>query len=77
MNDTTMRLWRKVKDNRDRLNACSKHKFDCPNPPYKLGMKLVCLNCGAEMRGEAIFEYMNGFIAAGGNPNEVIEGWNE
>jgi len=76
MSETVKEKFERIKENRNKLNACPCHKFDLPSPPYKLGFKWTCLNCGGEMKGEAIFEYINGYVAAGGDANNIVEGWN-
>ncbi len=64
-----------IKRNRFLLNTCKQHCFDMkPEPESRLfGKKLYCVNCGGVMDATAAFEYANGFKAAGGNPNDVIE----
>lgn len=64
-------LMQMAKDNNAKLDGCVKHHFDV-KPPYKLGQKFTCFNCGGEMDALQAFRYCQGFEAAGGNPNEVI-----
>lgn len=64
----------KIKENHERINSCKKHAFDFPKDrPLGFGEKLVCLNCGGAMDAIEAFRYCQGFKAAGGNPNEIIE----
>lgn len=37
--------------------------------------KIVCFNCGGAMDLIKVSEYVRGYIAAGGNPNDVWPGW--
>ena len=68
-------LFEQVKANRPKLDACPKHRFDVGDPPYRFGAKFTCTNCGGEMDAVQAFRYCQGFKAAGGDPNEVIPGY--
>lgn len=68
-------LFEQVKANRAKLDACQKHHFNIGDPPYRFGAKFTCTNCGGEMDAVQAFRYCQGFKAAGGNPNEVIPGY--
>lgn len=61
-----------AKANRDKLELCEKHYFKA-KPPYKLGQKITCQNCGGTMSLIEAFRYTQGFKAAGLDPNEVFE----
>lgn len=65
----------KVQENRAKIDACLKHRFDIGDPPYRFGAKFTCTNCGGTMDAVQAFRYCQGFKAAGGNPNEVIPGY--
>ena len=67
-------LLRDIQANRQKLNACPKHSFIWENR-LKFGQKLECKNCGGRMDAVQAFVYCQGFEAAGGNPNEIIEGF--
>lgn len=63
-----------VKENISRLKGCSKHKFIKPDQPWM--MKLIpCEHCGGVMRLTDIGRYIEGYKAAGGNPNDIMEGF--
>lgn len=63
-----------IKANREALDKCPKHAFDYPTERrLNFGEKLTCRNCGGKMDAVQAFVYCQGFEAAGGNPNEIIE----
>lgn len=64
-----------IKANRAKLDGCARHRFELGDPPYKFGQKFTCSNCGGTMDAVQAFRYCQGFKAAGGNPNEVIPGY--
>jgi hypothetical protein len=71
-------IYRRAHDNREKLNACDRHLFDTPFPiPVPFGTKLSCSRCGGRMAADAVFEYINGYKAAGGDPNDVIPGYTD
>lgn len=65
-------IWALAKANRVRLDECPKHFFDLGEPPFALGSKCRCVNCGGIMDLTAINQYARGYKAAGGNPNDVV-----
>ncbi|UAG58633.1 hypothetical protein Guyu_038 [Pseudomonas phage Guyu] len=69
------RIFEEIKANRAKLEACPKHHFNIGDPPYKFGAKFTCTNCGGTMDAVQAFRYCQGYEAAGGDPNEVIEGF--
>lgn len=64
-----------LKENRERLDNCQKHRFEVGPPPYRFGMKLLCVNCKGELDAVQAFRYCQGYKAAGGDPNDVIPNW--
>jgi hypothetical protein len=65
-----------IKANHEALDKCPKHAFAYPTERrLNFGEKLTCRNCGGLMDAVQAFRYCQGFKAAGGNPNEVIEGF--
>jgi hypothetical protein len=64
-----------VKANRKLLDDCRKHSFIWPSVPLMFKLKLECSNCGGRMDALEAAQYTRGFEAAGGNPNEIIEGF--
>lgn len=77
------RMFAEVQANRNRLDACPRHKFDGHVPGIEqgvagmMGKKITCLNCGGQMDLVALNFYLRGFEAAGGNGNTVLPGWKE
>lgn len=65
-------LYAEIRANQNRLDACKRHRFDLGDPPYEFGMKVTCQNCGGEMDAIKAFVYVQGYEAAGGDPNDVI-----
>lgn len=74
-------LLAKIKANRDRLDACPRHRFEWNVPPggvaRMFGGKVRCHNCEGEMPLVELGAYVRGFAAAGGDPNDVLPGWHE
>lgn len=76
------KLWAEISANNDKLNACPRHFFELPDEAIAEGMgalfgkKLTCLRCHGSLRLTDINQYIRGFEAAGGNPNDVLPGWN-
>lgn len=69
-------LWAKVRANSDRWHSCPRHHFPHEGP-VNLGQKLTCDVCGAEARLTDIGNYIRGYIAAGGDPRDVMPAWND
>lgn len=63
-----------VRRNHGALKACPRHHFK-GFAEAGLGGKLTCTHCGGEMRLSDTLLYTRGYMAAGGNPEDVIEGW--
>lgn len=68
-------LFAEVKANQARLDRCKRHLFELGPPPYRFGMKLTCQNCGGTIDAIKAFVYVQGYEAAGGDPNDVIPGF--
>lgn len=68
-------LLARIRANQDKLDACPKHLFDLGEPPYSIGQRHTCLNCGGVEKLTAIGDYVRGYIAAGGNPNDIVPNW--
>lgn len=65
----------KIRDNQDKLFGCKAHAFGDIAPPYEFGAVWKCQNCGGDMKALDAFRYIQGYEAAGGNPNDVLNGW--
>lgn len=68
-------IYKRAKINRLRLDGCKRHRFDVHAIPVALGGKAVCLECGGEMPVLELAQYVRGFMAAGGDPNDVCAGF--
>lgn len=68
-------IYAEVKANQQRLDSCKRHHFPTL-PPFTPSAKFTCSNCGGEMRHDCAAAYTRGYAAAGGDPNEIIPGWN-
>lgn len=75
MKNEHSQLFAFVKANRAKLDACARHRFEMGDPPYRFGMKLTCTNCGGTIDAVQAFVYTQGYKAAGGDPNDVIPGY--
>lgn len=64
-----------LQDNQNRLDECKRHYW--PSMEYTIGAVCVCANCGGCMKVVEAAEYLNGYRAAGGNPNDVLPGYNK
>lgn len=69
-------LLEEIKANQARLDGCKQHHF--PTFPERLAFrqKLDCSKCGGSIDALQAYAYTRGFAAAGGDPNEIIPGWN-
>lgn len=67
-----------IKANQKRLDQCKRHHFPSwpQNISTHLGLKVDCCNCGGQMDARMAASYTRGYAAAGGDPNEIIPGWN-
>ena len=71
----TYNLLSEVIENRDKLDNCVKHSFGELPAPMNFGQKLRCTICSGTMDAVQAFRYCQGFKAAGGNPSEIINGF--
>jgi hypothetical protein len=74
---TMLDIWAEAKENGRRLDNCRRHFFtdELPEPAARFGAKLVCRNCGGKMALLYINFYIRGYVAHGGNGNEIWPGW--
>jgi hypothetical protein len=66
-------IWQDVKANRIKRQACPRHTI-APNS-YTFGRKVTCLNCEATIQATEYMAYVEGYVAAGGEANDVWPGW--
>jgi len=57
-------------------NSCKLHNITPPEE-LKLGHVFTCNNCGAKIRTNEIGSYIRGYQAAGGDCNDIYEGWDK
>lgn len=76
------RLWAQAQANVELLNGCSRHHFAMTDeqvvagPAALFGKKLTCQRCNGQMDMLGVNQYVRGYAAAGGNPNDILPGWN-
>ena len=63
----------KVRENRAKLDGCKKHHWTYEK--LTLGQPLVCDNCGGTTQITDAGWYVQGYVAAGGNADDVWPGW--
>lgn len=73
LSDESKRLWEEVKANSAKLNACRRHRFEYE--AVKIGQRIECAHCGGKLQLTDAGMYVRGYIAAGGNPEDVWPGW--
>lgn len=66
----------RIQKNRHALDNCRKHRFEFKGQ-LTIGQRAFCGNCGGDMLLTEVAQYVRGYAAAGGNPNEIIPGWTE
>lgn len=71
----TKALLAEVQANRAKIDSCARHRFEIGDPPYRFGAKFERTNCGGTMDAVQAFRYCQGYKAAGGDPNDVIPGY--
>jgi hypothetical protein len=64
-------------ERRRRLDECPRHHFPHQAGGYVLGAKVRCDRCGGDLRLSDIGLYLRGYVAAGGNPDDVMPDWRE
>ena len=71
----------RIARNRDRLNACRRHRFPAAIEGIEQGVgamfggKSTCERCGGQLSLIELNQYVRGYEAGGGNGNEIIPGW--
>lgn len=58
--DEMKELITKIRENQNKLDACPKHHFDLGEPPYELGQKCTCSNCGGSQDLRSVGDYVRG-----------------
>ncbi len=66
-------IWVEVQENQRKLNSCKKHRFE--GGAAKMGQKFGCLECGGTLGLTDIGYYVKGYVAHGGNVNDIWPGF--
>ena len=66
--------YRRIQENINRMDQCAKHTFDGVYIKT-LGAKYTCRSCGYQARLSDIGPYIRGYVAAGGDANDIWPGW--
>lgn len=72
--DAIVSILSEVRANRAKLDGCARHHWTYAK--LVLGQPLICDNCGGTMQITDAGMYVKGYIAAGGNAEDVWPGWN-
>lgn len=70
---TARKIWAEVTVNRLALEGCSQHQF--ASGPVQIGQRVQCLKCGGQLRLSDLGQYIQGWQARGGDPNDIFPGW--
>lgn len=68
-------LFEAIVANNKRLDDCPKHLFE--NVPIAFHGRATCSVCGGSMDVLKISQYVRGYIAAGGDAEDVFPDWNK
>lgn len=69
-------LLEELKANQARLDNCPRHHFPTwPNDGLVLAQKFDCSVCGGRIDALHAYAYTRGYVAAGGNGNDIFPGW--
>lgn len=75
MNEEFRKILAEIKANSAKLDSCKLHKFDrLERTP---GKKFTCQNCDGEVNVTFVHAYIQGYKAAGGDPNDIMEGYDK
>lgn len=65
-----------IRENHRRWRECPRHLYRAWDAnKHRLGQKHTCLNCGSSKSLTDIGCYIEGYQAAGGNPNDIMPGY--
>jgi hypothetical protein len=68
-------IWAHVRENRCKEQSCIGHRFDAPTGAIRIGAKFTCTVCGCELSLPDIAQYRYGYMAAGGDGDDVWPGF--
>ena len=66
-------LFKQVQENLKKIRECSKHEFNIEE--RKPFAKLTCNNCGGTVDSSYVLHYIQGYKAAGGDPEDIVPGF--
>lgn len=66
--------WENVQENSRRLRGCPRHRFKGERSTM-LKANYVCSECGGEIDSLKINYYIQGYMAAGGDVNDIWPGY--
>jgi ferredoxin-like protein FixX len=65
-----------IRENNRRWRECPRHLYRAWDAnKHSLGQKHTCLNCGSSKSLTDIGCYIEGYKAAGGDPNDIMPGY--
>lgn len=64
-----------IQERNRRACACQRHHFPHNPDGYRLGQKHTCIRCEVPFGLVDIGHYIRGYMAAGGNPADVMPDW--
>ena len=65
-----------IRENHRRWRECPRHLYRAWDAnKHSLGQKHTCLNCGSSKSLTDIGCYIEGYKAAGGDPNDIMPGY--
>lgn len=71
--DTMSIAFIEAQENIARIDSCKRHHF--PTIKIEFGAKVTCSICGGVLSVLEVRHYILGYAAAGGNPNDILQGW--
>lgn len=73
--DNVKDIWAEVKANQARLRSHVRHRF--PGGPVVMGKRVTCVLCGGSLTSVDAYHYTDGYVAAGGDANDIWPGYSE
>lgn len=68
-------LMAEIVERNRRSCACPRHFYPHDPEGYRIGQKVQCAHCGVNASLTEIGSYLRGYMAAGGNPADVMPDW--
>lgn len=65
-----------VRQNLTTIDNCPRHRVSASKfDQYEQGMTITCEVCGGKFTRVYLGNYIQGYKAAGGDPNDIVPGW--